>query len=77
MFWLSVSRRQSYAEGLLVQVCVPLYILAAVFTALFLWFDQIFCCSGCFIGVGEIVVFDPSNPGANLVWRGGQVRNFK
>ena len=78
VFWLLELNRYSIIRELIFFVCVPLYILGALFTALLVWFDKIFCyCCGCFIGVGEIVVFDPSNPGANLVWRDGQVSNFK
>ena len=52
----------------------PLYILSAVLTATLLWIDNLCsCCCECWLGVAEVVIYDPSNPEANLVWREGQV----
>ena len=55
-------------------VGTPLHILSAVLTATLLWFDNLCCCCcECGSGVAEVVIYDPSNPEANLVWREGQV----
>ena len=51
-----------------------LFILAVLFTVIFLHYDAICCCCcDCCLGEELVVIHDPSNPGANLVWRNGQV----
>ena len=52
------------------------YILGVLFTIIFLHYDCLCCascCCDCCIGEEQVVIHDPSNPGANLVWRNKQV----
>ena len=63
---LSYSRNTNWN----LNIGVPLYILAALFTVIFLHYDTLCCAS---LGEGLVAVYDPSNPDANLVFRDGQV----
>ena len=52
------------------------YILAVILTIIFLHYDTICCsscCCDCCIGEEQMVIHDPSNPEANLVWKNKQV----
>ena len=54
------------------------HILGVTCTLLFVLFDNVFpCCCDCWRGEQEIVVYDPDNREANLVWRDGQVINME
>ena len=51
-----------------------LYIIGTALTIIFLHYDSLCCCCfGCCLGEEQVVIHDPSNPRANLVWRDGQV----
>ena len=54
---------------------VPVFhILGVICTLLFVYFDNVFtCCCDCWRGEQEIVLYDPDNREANLVWKDGQV----
>ena len=71
-YWLSVY----YLVETIIILIVPFYILAVIFTVIFLNYDT-FCCASCCceccIGEEQVVIHDPSNPEANLVWRNGEV----
>ena len=59
--------------GFLLPVLV-LYIIGTVLTIIFLLYDSLCCCCcGCCLGEEQLMIHDPSNPGANLAWRDGQV----
>ena len=60
----------------LLVVGVPPYILAVIFTVIFLHYDTFCCtscCCDCCIGEEQVVIHDPSNDEANLEWRNKQV----
>ena len=53
---------------------VVCHIIGIIFTALFVFFDQICCyCCECWRGEQELVVYDPDNPSAALVISNGAV----
>ena len=58
----------------------PLYFFAILFTIKFLHFDPVCCTMCCFcdccLDEEQVVIHDPSDPEANLVWRDGQVNSI-
>ena len=57
---------------------VPLFAIGTLLTIIFLHHGSLCsCCCECCLGEEQVVIHDPSNPGANLVWRDGQVTLFK
>ena len=55
-----------------------LHILGVICTLSFIWFDHICCCCcDCWRGQQEVVVYDPDNHKASLVWRDGEVMEKK
>ena len=71
-FWVSVF----IGEDAPIFYGVPLYILAIIFTVTFLHYDTICCascCCDCCIGEEQVVIHDPSNPEAILIFKDGQV----
>ena len=73
-YWLSVL--DGYIPGRILAIGWPLYILAASFTLIFLHYDSCCCsscCCDCCIGEEQVLIHDPSNPEAILVWRNKQV----
>ena len=79
LYWLLVhdGSNSDSLLGLYFITGVPLYILGAFFTIIFLHYDCLFCASccavGCCAGEKQVVIHDPSNPEANLVWKNKQV----
>ena len=54
---------------------VPLFSVGAILTIIFLHYDSLFCCCcDCCLGEEQVVIHDPSNPEANLVWKDGKVQ---
>ena len=56
-------------------VCAPLFSFGIVSTAIFIYYDLVFCCccDCCLLPPGQISVYDPDNPEKELVWRHGRV----
>ena len=51
-----------------------LHIIGVICTLSFVWFERVSCCCcACWRGQQEVVVYDPDNPEASLVWRDGEV----
>ena len=73
-YWISVYDTKFGNEAILL-LGGPLYISAAFFTVIFIHYDCCCasCCCDCCIGEEQVVIHDPSNPEANLVWRNKQV----
>ena len=58
-------------------VMLVLHATVAVLTTLIIFWDWVMCCCcPCWLGEGEWRVYDPDQPGSNLVWRGGSVVNL-
>ena len=76
-YWLSVyDIHEGDSWGLILIIGGPLYMLAVIFTVTFLHYDCCCCascCCDCCLGEEQVVIHDPSNPEANLVWRNKQV----
>ena len=73
-YWLLVLEHR--IQDLILMIGGPLYILAALFTVIFLHYDYCCCascCCDCCLGEEQVMVYDPSNPEANLVLRNGEV----
>ena len=56
-------------------VCTPIFVSGIVSTAIFIYYDSVFCCccDCCLQPPGQISVYDPDNPELELVWRDGRV----
>ena len=53
---------------------IGLHVVSGLLTAILLGWDSLMCCCcPCWLGEGEWRVYDPDNPEARLVWRGGRV----
>ena len=62
---------------IMVVMVVPLFAIGALLTIIFLYYDSLCsCCCDCCLGEEQVVIHDPSNPEANLVWRDGQAENI-
>ena len=75
-YWSSVYDTYQDFSVAIVIYGVPLFILAALMTIIFLHYDYCCCascCCECCMGEEEVVIHDPSNPESTLVWRNGQV----
>ena len=75
IIWKSFDSDNKYVFmlSLFIYVGSP-HILAALLTIIFLHYDAIFCCCcDCCLGEEQVVIYDPSNTKANLIWRDGQV----
>ena len=75
-FLVAIYDTESNMIEYIIVICGPLYILAVLFTVIFLHYDCCCCascCCDCCIGEELVVIHDPSNPEANLVYRDGQV----
>ena len=56
-------------------VCTPIFVSGIVSTAIFIYYDSVFCCccDCCLLPAGQVSVYDPDNPELELVWRDGRV----
>lgn len=83
LYWLSISNRlfrynayDNIARYILI-MGVPLYAIGVLLTIIFLHYDSLCCCCcDCCLGEEQVVIHDPSNPEANLVWRDRQAENY-
>ena len=74
IYWISFYSSRKYL--FILKIGGPLYVMGVILTIIFLHYDSLFCCCcDCCLGEEQVVIHDPSNPGANLVWKNGQVEN--
>ena len=75
IYWFSVYSRQVRHNYIAILVMGgPIFAIGVILNIIVLHYDSLFCCCcDCCLGEEQVVIHDPSNPGANLVWRDGQV----
>ena len=73
IYWLGTINGWDNLDGS-TYVSAVLHIIGTALTIILLHYDCLCCCCcECCLGEELVVIHDPSNPGANLVWRDGQV----